>query len=160
MEMNFLALIGAALSTLVVGFIWYNPKVFGTVWMREAGMTEEMMRGSNMIKIFAMSIFYALLLTFILQTLVIHQWGVMGLIENDMAKAKPSFAPFWEDYKNEYRYFKHGALHGFITGVFFALPIIGTNSLYERKSWKYVLINSGFWIVCLTIMGGILSAWA
>ena len=39
-QINFLALIVASLSTLVVGFIWYNPKVFGTIWMKEIGMTE------------------------------------------------------------------------------------------------------------------------
>jgi len=159
MEINFLALIAAALSTLVVGFIWYNPKVFGTVWMREMGLTEESMKGANMLKIFTMSIIYALMMTMILQTLVIHQWGVMGLIENDMTKAKPSFAPFWSDYQNEFRTFRHGMLHGFVTGLFLALPIIGNNSLYERRTWRYTLINGGFWIVCFTIMGGIICAW-
>ena len=34
---NWVALIVASLSTLVVGFIWYNPKVFGTIWMNEIG---------------------------------------------------------------------------------------------------------------------------
>ena len=38
---NWLALIVAAISALVVGFVWYNPKVFGTAWMKEVGMTEE-----------------------------------------------------------------------------------------------------------------------
>ena len=38
---NWLALIVAAVSALAVGFVWYNPKVFGTAWMKEVGMTEE-----------------------------------------------------------------------------------------------------------------------
>ena len=41
MEINFLAVLVAALSSFVVGFVWYNPKVFGTIWMNEIGMTEE-----------------------------------------------------------------------------------------------------------------------
>ena len=45
METNWIAILLAALSTLVVGFIWYNPKVFGTIWMKEAGLTEEKMKG-------------------------------------------------------------------------------------------------------------------
>ena len=41
MEMNYLAMAVAALTTLVVGFVWYHPKVFGTAWMHAAGLTEE-----------------------------------------------------------------------------------------------------------------------
>jgi len=59
MNVNFLALLLAAMSSLVVGFIWYNPKVFGNIWMKESGMTEEKMKGSNMIMIFGLSIVYA-----------------------------------------------------------------------------------------------------
>jgi UDP-N-acetylmuramyl pentapeptide phosphotransferase/UDP-N-acetylglucosamine-1-phosphate transferase len=40
MEINFLALLTAAFSTLVVGFVWYNQS-FGTIWMNESGMTNE-----------------------------------------------------------------------------------------------------------------------
>ena len=159
MEVNFLALLVAALTTLVVGFIWYHPKVFGTVWMRETNQTEESMKGSNMIKIFAMSIFYAFLISFILQGIVIHQFGAMGLVGGDPTLAKPSYAAFMADYGTAYRTFKHGMLHGFFTGLFVALPIIGTNALFERKTWKYTLINGGFWIVSLTIMGGIICGW-
>lgn len=38
MNMNFLAILVAAVATFPIGFIWYNPKVFGTIWMREAGV--------------------------------------------------------------------------------------------------------------------------
>ena len=51
MEINFLAIIAAAISALVVGFIWYNPKVFGNAWMQAAGMSEEKIKGGNMAKI-------------------------------------------------------------------------------------------------------------
>ena len=40
MEFNFLAILVAAIAPLVLGFLWYNPKLFGNVWMREAEMTE------------------------------------------------------------------------------------------------------------------------
>ena len=48
-EINWLALLAAAVSTFIVGFIWYNPKVFGTAWMNETGMTEEKAKGANKI---------------------------------------------------------------------------------------------------------------
>ena len=158
MEINFIALLLAALSTLVVGFIWYHPNVFGTIWMKESGMTEDKMKGSNMILIFGMSIFYTFLISFILQMLVVHQWGAMGMIGGDPTKALPSYSAFMADYGTAFRTFKHGALHGFMTGLFFALPVIGVGALYERRSWKYVLIAGGYWVITCMIMGGIICA--
>lgn len=159
MQINFLAIVVAALSTLVVGFIWYNPKVFGTIWMREAGVTEDKMKGGNMLLIFGMSIIYAFLMAFLLQVIVIHQFGALGMVGGDPTLAKPSYTAFMADYGTAFRTFKHGMLHGFMTGLFLTLPLTGTNALYERRSWKYTLISGGFWVVCFTIMGGIICAW-
>lgn len=156
MNINFLALILAALSSLLVGFIWYNPKVFGNIWMRESGMTEEKMRGSNMIVIFSMSLLYAFFIAFTLQFLVIHQMGALSATA-DVKNVDPSVLNNYLDaYGETFRTFQHGALHGFMTGLFFSLPTIGVNSLYERRSWKYVLISGGYWVVTCTIMGAII----
>jgi hypothetical protein len=38
-EINYFAVILATLSTMVVGSIWYTPKVFGNYWMRAANIT-------------------------------------------------------------------------------------------------------------------------
>jgi hypothetical protein len=159
MEINFLALLVSALTTLVIGFIWYHPKVFGTIWMKESGVTEEKIKGGNMAVIFLSSLVYAFLITLILQVLVIHQYGAIGMVGGDPTIAKPSYAEFMADYGNAFRSYKHGALHGFITGLFLALPVIGTNALYERRSFKYTLVTGGFWIVCCTIMGAIICGW-
>ena len=161
MEFNLFAILVAALSTLVVGFIWYNPKVFGTIWMRESGMTEEKMKGTNMLILFSLSIVYAFLISTVLNGIVIHQNSVVSLVGGPpmLETAKPSYAIFMTDYKDAFRTFKHGALHGFLTGLFLVLPVIGTNSLYEKRSFKYVLIVSGYWMVAFMIMGGIICAW-
>lgn len=159
MEINFLALFVSALSTLVVGFIWYNPKVFGTIWMKEAGMTEEKMKGANMAVIFGLSVVYAFMISFIIQVLTIHQYGAFGMIGGNLETAQPSYEAFMNDYGTAYRTFKHGAFHGFITGLFLIFPLTATNALYERRSFKYVLVSSGFWMVCFMIMGGIICAW-
>lgn len=159
MEINFLALIAAAVSALVMGFIWYNPKVFGTAWMKAADMTEEKMKGANMGKIFALALFFAFLLAFALQFITIHQTGAVGMVGGDPSNALPSFQAFMDDYGTAYRTFKHGALHGVIAGIFIALPIIGTNALFERKGAKYIFINSGYWIVTLAVMGAIVCGW-
>ena len=158
MELNFIALFVSALTTLVVGFVWYHPKVFGTIWMKESGMTEEKMKGGNMLIIFSLSLVYAFLISLILQFLVIHQYSVLSLTGGDLSKVLPSYTAFMADYGSAFRTFKHGALHGFLAGLFMILPVIGTNALYERKSFKYTLVNGGFWIICLMIMGGIICS--
>ena len=161
MEFNFLAVLVAALVTLLVGFVWYSPKVFGTIWMKEAGVTEEQAKQGNMLKIFGLTIFYSLMLAFIMPALVIHQMGALGMVGGpEMVKdALPSYAAFMADYGDAFRTYQHGALHGFMTGLFIALPITCINSLFEQKSWKYMLINAGYWMVTLTIMGAIICGW-
>ncbi len=37
-DINILAVLLATASTLVVGSVWYTPKVFGNTWMRLAGV--------------------------------------------------------------------------------------------------------------------------
>jgi Protein of unknown function (DUF1761) len=159
MEMNWMALIVAALSTLAVGMIWYSDAVFGKIWVKEAGLDREEMKKDNMLKIFGLTIVYSLMITMIVNTIVIHQWGAIGMVGGDPTKALPSLAAFMADYGTAFRSFKHGALHGFMTGLFFALPMIAINGLFDRKSWKYILVHGGYWIVTLTIMGAIICGW-
>ena len=159
MPFNFYAVLVSSLVTLLVGAIWYNPKVFGTIWMKETGMTEEKAKQSNMAKVFGLTIFYSLLLSLLMPALVIHQMGALGMIGGDPALAKPSYTAFLADYGDAFRTFKHGALHGFMSGLFLALPITAINSLFEQKSWRYILINAGYWIVSMTIMGAIICGW-
>lgn len=151
----------AALSTFVVGMIWYNPKVFGNAWMHSAGLTEEKLRssGRNMGLVFFLCFVFAFFAAFILQFLVIHQWGASGMIGGDPSTAKPSYEAFMADYGTAFRTFKHGAFHGTFAGVFLAFPMVAIQALFEMKPWKYIFINSGYWIVCFALMGGILCAW-
>lgn len=157
METNYLAILVAALSSFVVGFIWYNPKVFGTIWMKEIGMTDEKAKQGNMAKIFGFTFLFALMFAFMMPTITIHQIGALQLAggnENDEA-----FLAYMQVHGEMFRSFKHGALHGFVAGLFLALPIVATNSLFEQKSWKYVFVTAGYWVVVMTIMGAIICGW-
>ncbi|WP_430400176.1 DUF1761 domain-containing protein [Flavobacterium sp.] len=159
MEINFYAILAAALSSFVVGFIWYNPKVFGTIWMKEIGMTDEKAKEGNMLKIFGLTFVFAFLLAFFMQPLTIHQFSALGMVGGDAVSAKPSYGEFMNDYGDAFRTFKHGAFHGILAGLFISLPVIATNCLFEQKSFKYAAITSGYWIVVMSIMGGIICAW-
>ena len=153
--LNPIAILLAAVSALVVGFIWYNPKLFGNAWMKAAGMTDEQVKGGNMAKIFGMALLFAFLLAMAMPAMVIHQMGVFSLAQGELG-VLPSYDAFLNDYGDAFRTFKHGAFHGVLAGIFIALPILGTNALFERKSAKYILINSGYWIVTLAVMGAII----
>lgn len=38
-SINYIAVVLATLSSMIIGSIWYTPKVFGTYWMKAAGVT-------------------------------------------------------------------------------------------------------------------------
>ncbi len=161
MEMNFIAVFVAALTTLVVGSIWYSPILFGKAWMKETGLNEEDLKKGSMLKIFGLTYLFSVFFALIFQVLCIHQFGPLGMIGGPefVDAAKPSYAAFMADYGDAFRTFKHGALHGFMSGLFLAFPFIAINGLFERKSWKYIFIHTGYWIVTMTIMGAIVCGW-
>ena len=160
MPTNFYMYFVVALVPLVLGFIYYNPKVLGTAWMKACGFTEEDLKGGNMAMTFILSYIFAVMLAFILGSLVIHQSGVYsmlmpGVMESGSAE-QTVFNDLMANYGGAFRTFSHGAAHGFFLSLFLVFPIFATNSMFEKKGWKYVWINMGYWTICLIIMGGIL----
>ncbi|MCB0620790.1 MAG: DUF1761 domain-containing protein [Saprospiraceae bacterium] len=165
MQLNLIAILVAALVPTVIGFIWYNPKVLGTAWMKAADMTEEKMKGANMGVIFGVSLVLSFLLAAFLNSIVVHQNNVYSILINEPGFGDPNseigmwLADFMAKYGNNFRTFQHGAFHGALAGLLLVLPVLGTNALFERKGFKYIAVNTGYWIVTLAIMGGIVCAW-
>ncbi|MCB9261759.1 MAG: DUF1761 domain-containing protein [Flavobacteriales bacterium] len=156
--MGLLILLLAALVPMVIGFIWYNPKVMGNAWMAESGMTKEKAEGANMPLVFGLSFVFACLLSFAMHSMTIHQMGVYSIFNGD--KSQLDYIDFMSKYSENFRTFKHGLFHGIIGGLVVALPILATNALFERKSFKYIAINAGYWMITLGIMGGIICQWS
>ena len=128
--LNIWAVIVAALSTFLIGGLWYSTALFGKPWMRENGFTEETLKGRNMAKIFGLAFLLAIIAAFNL---------AMFLGPED----RPAM----------------GALWGFAAGFGWVATFVGTHYLFERKSFTLFLINAGYSIVSLTLMGVILAAW-
>ncbi|MCE9539369.1 MAG: DUF1761 domain-containing protein [Bacteroidetes bacterium] len=166
MHINFMIILVTALVPMILGFIWYNPKVLGTVWMNAAGITEDKMKGANMALIFGLSFFLSFLLAMSVQFMVIHQYSMYSILANEPGITDPTsevslmIRDFMAKYGTNFRTFKHGALHGTLAGFMIALPILGTNAMFERKGFKYIAVNCGYWIVCLALMGGIICAFS
>lgn len=166
MDINFLIILAAAVIPMIIGAIWYNPKVFGNAWMNAAGLTEEKLKNASMAKIFIITFIFMFILAFVMQMLVIHQVHTMAILYNQPDSGDPNstsmqmMKQFMELYGNSYRTFKHGAFHGTFAGIMIALPILGTNALFERRGFKYIAINAGYWIISMALMGGVICAFS
>ncbi len=159
MQLNFWLILVAGLIPLITGFIWYNPKVFGNAWMKSAGLDEEKMKGAKMPLVFLLCYLFGVILASALMTIVIHQMGFNSVMQGDnTAETAAYMKNFFETYGNRFRTFKHGALHGTISGFFIAMPILGTAALFERKKFKYIAIHTGYWMLTMALMGGVLCA--
>lgn len=166
MFINFWAILVAAIVTMPIGFIWYHPKIFGAAWMKSIGADDSKLKeGMNMGLIFGLSLLFALLISYSLAFVVIHQYGIASLLaDQDQAwftgaKIELSVNGKIQDYTNNYRTFRHGVFHGVQLGLLFVTPVLGTNALFERRGFRYIVINGGYWIISLGIMGGIICAW-
>lgn len=159
---------GAAIIPLLIGAIWYNPKIgFGNAWMRTAGLTEAQLQGANMAVIFGLTYLLSFFVAMALNGIVIHQLSVFSILQAEpgfltdaTAESTIFYNNFMDTYGDRFRWFGHGALHGAMAGFFLALPILGINAMFERKGFKYIAINVGFWVVSLALMGGVICQWA
>jgi len=126
-QLNWLAILIAALSTFLIGGLWYS--MFRIQWMAVNNFTEEFLKQRKLPFVFGLSFIFSLIMAFNLALFI--------------GKEGTSF----------------GGIAGFMTGfgwIFFAIGII---ALFEKKSFKYVLINGGYMIVSFTAMGLILGSW-
>jgi len=128
-DLNWLAVIGAALAGFVIGGLWYGP-LFGKVWQREAGLSDADLQNANMPLIFGTTFFLNLLAAFILAHVLVT-FGRPGLSLSVQ-------------------------IAGGI-GLAFIATSVGVNYLFARKSVKLFLIDAGYWVVIYSVMGLVLS---
>lgn len=164
LPINFPIVLLSALIPLLMGFIWYHPKVFGNIWMLEAGVFPDKDAKKRMPKVLILVLICSILSSFVLQFFVVHQFHFYSMLENDPqlkisgSEINRFYVDVMDKYGNNFRTFKHGAFHGILTGLFFILPLITINALFERRSWKYIFIHAGYWTTCLGLMGGVICA--
>lgn len=128
-EMNLLAIMLAALAFFVVGMIWYGA-LFGKVWQREAGLTDEQMAGSNMPLIFGLCFAFELLIALVLG----HQFAMSDPSSRGIMMISIGF------------------------GVGVMVPAIGISYLFMRKSGLLFAIDAGHLIAGMAAMGGVFAA--
>lgn len=129
LSINWLSVLLAAVSSFLVGGIWYGP-LLGKAWMREFGYSEEDLKKRSIPITFGLSLVLAFIAATVLDMFIGHQADVA-----------------------------FGTLAGFMVGVGWVATFLGILYLFEMQSLKAFLINAGFCILSLTVMGVILGAW-
>lgn len=129
-QIHYPAVLVAALSAFLVGGLWYSPLLFARAWAREAGLSDEQLRSARLGRTFALSALAHLVMAFNLA-------AFLG------AKATLGF----------------GLAAGLATGLGWVAMSLGVIDLFEQRSLKRWLINSGNQVLSYTLMGGILAAW-
>ncbi|MEZ5485550.1 MAG: DUF1761 domain-containing protein [Lysobacteraceae bacterium] len=129
-EFNIWAVLVAAVSGFVLGGLWYSPALFGKVWQRESGVTDEQMKNANMGLIFGLTFVLCLVASFVFAMFL---------------GPRPPLAL--------------GLGAGFSAGLCWVSASFGINYLFERKSLKLFLVNAGYHTLQFTLIGLILALW-
>jgi hypothetical protein len=136
-HLNWIAILVAAVSTMILGFVWYSPLLFAKPWVREMGYDlsdkakmEEMRKGAG--PAYAGSFAASLVSAFTL-ALFLH----------------------WVRAENLH----YGLMVGFHVWLGFVATVQFTGALFMKQSMKLFAINTGYQLVCYLVMGAILSVW-
>ena len=133
MEINWLAVLVAAISNMVLGFLWYGP-FFGKQWTKLEGWTKadmEKAQKEGMSKTYALTFVGAIVMAYVLNVVLNNSSAV--------------------DYMS-------GAMVGFWVWLGFTVPVLMNEVLFGRKLWQVFYINVGYYLVSLMVMGAILAS--
>lgn len=136
---NYLAVVGAAVSAMAIGFVWYGP-LFGKQWIALMGWSEaEIQAGQEKMKkegwkTYSLQIVGSLVMAFV----------------------------FAHSLEFATSYLKIEGVRAGLEGAFwnwigFIVPVTLGTVLWEGKSWKLWLLNSGYYLTVLVVMGLILA---
>ncbi len=128
---NYFAVLAAALSTFILGGLWYSPLLFGRAWMRANGFSHDDVQAFSKARMFGWSFLFALIMA-----------ANLAMFLN-----APDTNLTW------------GIAAGLLAGFGWVALAIGVISVFENRSWKYILINGGYMILAFMIMGAIIGAW-
>jgi len=163
-QLNFYFFFITAAFPILLGAIYYNPKVLGNAWINAAGINKDDMLDRNMIKIILLSYLFGLLLSYVLFLFCTHQSGMVQLFLHELVSKESDpeitklFTNFMNEYGDRHRTFGHGVIHGAELMLIMSFALIGISCLNERRSLKYMWIHLGFWVICGALMSGVLCA--
>jgi hypothetical protein len=130
-NINWPAVIAAAVACFVIGGLWYSPVLFGPAWMRANSFTEQDLKRGSPVTIFGLAFVFSLLMA---TNLAAFLGGSEVTLQFALAASVAA-------------------------GLGWAALGLGTVALFERRPWSYTLINGGYLTVAFAAMGLILGSW-
>jgi Protein of unknown function (DUF1761) len=127
MPVNWLAIGLATLASFIVGGIWYSPGVFGRKWMAENHFNQDDVAKRKMARVFGLSFFLSL----VMATNLAFFLGKSSL--------------------------RFDVLASLGVGIGWIAPAFGVVYTFEKKSIALFLINAGYHVVSLLVMGLIIG---
>jgi hypothetical protein len=139
-EVNYLAILVSAIAFFGLGALWYGP-LFGKQWMNAMGWTEDSLEAdksqSNMPLSFGLMFLGSLIMSFV----TAHMVPFMLYIYPDMS----------------------GLSAGLVTGLTlwfgYVFAYLLTAPAFENRPWSYVLVNGGYWLTGIVLVGIIVGLW-
>jgi hypothetical protein len=128
---NHFAVLVCAISSLLIGAIWYSPFLFFRSWQKESGLSDAQIEKGNMLKIYGLSFLLAWIMSY-------------------------NLAFFLGDANTDWQW---GLTAGFLAGFGWATLMFAVIALFEQRSLGYVLINGGYITLWFTVIGFILGIW-
>ena len=130
-EVNFWAVLVAALLNMIIGGAWYSFKLFGRPWMKYVDKTEEELQGGAGPGYVGMTL-ASVIMAYVLAHFVSYSEAT-GLVE--------------------------GALVGFWAWLGFIATSMSGSWLFEGRPKGLYAINTGYYLVSLPIMSALLALW-
>ena len=131
LHLNHLAVFVCALMSLVIGGLWYSPILFFRAWQKETGLSDEQIAKANPLKTYSLTLLLAWIVSY-------------------------NLAFFLGDSKTNWKW---GLTAGLLAGVGWVVTMFVIISLFEQRSFKYMLINSGYITVYFALIGFVLGIW-
>jgi hypothetical protein len=128
---NYIAVVLAAVVALVIGFIWYSPRVFGTRWMAYLGTTQAQLGNPGPTGM-AVGIVASLINAWVLAVLSLNLGG---------------------------KTLTDGIMLGVLAWLGFMATITAAQISFEKKPWALWVLNNAHNLLVQVIMGAIVTAW-
>ena len=131
-HINFLAVLVSAVAAFAIGALWYSPMLFAKQWVNAHGFTEErvkeMQKGAS--KAYSVSLVCQVFIAL-----------AMAVIAGYLHLAL----------------FVQGLKLGFLVWAGFALPLGLMSTMFTERKMMVFLIDSGYQLVYLLVMGVIIA---